>query len=490
MRSSSWSSALAVVAAILTSCASAHVKPQAEGRSGASAHVKPQVEGRSTDGDPRPPPLPVGDVVVADVDGDRYVDLIVGLPGSAERGRERSGRVGWWRGGKGGLGARPAGVFVEPAIGPGSPVGSFGEALVIVGDVNRDGFADLVVGAPDAGSCTGPADAQLPPRGGGRVYLLLGGRAGFGPAPAAFVDGKRRGGRLGSTFGGAGDVDGDGYPEIVIDAGGGGPQRCDDPYGGEPAKLPDPVPSSQFVFRCGPAGFSPWSAGGGRQVGGEASDERKASFLVSGDFDRDGRADLLSNVRTPGTLVPARALGIGDVNGDGILDLAVGHAEYARGRLYFYPGAAGRSISEPPAATLIAPLRVVPGVPPTPNNEGYLSQTSFGLAVAVTDIDHDGFAEVVVGAPWEDKVYVYAGGRAGPREPARQVLAPERDASFPQHIIGGDFDGDGYGDIATIDLGIRDWQPSPGPTLAVYRGSPVGLATAPSLSVRLADVVN
>ena len=481
VRSSSWSSALPGVAMILASCAATQVEPK-------SAH-------HSSKSELRPQPKPVGDVVVgdvavADIDGDGYVDLIVGLPGSSERGRERPGRVAWWRGGKGGLAARPAGVFVEPAISPKSPVDSFGSALMAVGDVNRDGFADLVVGAPNAGICGGSRDAKLPPLGGGRVYLFLGARTGFGAAPAAFVDGERTGGRLGVGFRGAGDVDGDGYPEIVVDAGGRGRQICGDAYGPQPAVLPLPVPPAEVVFRWTPDGFSRWSAGDEPQAGAEASDEGKVSLFVSGDFNRDGRADMLSSILVPGALSSAGAMAIGDVNGDGIPDLAVGHAEHARGRLYFYPGAAGRGISEPPTATLIAPLRVVPGVPPSASDEAFLSQTSFGTAVAVTDVDHDGFADVVVGAPWEDKIYVYAGGRAGPGEPARQVLAGKRHSWFPDHMVAGDFDGDGYGDIAAIDMGITPGWPSPGPTLIVYRGSPAGLATAPSLSVRLADVVN
>jgi len=140
--------------------------------------------------------------------------------------------------------------------------------------------------------------------------------------------------------------------------------------------------------------------------------------------------------------------------------------------------------------TLTAPLRVIPGVTPTARNESALSQTSFGMALAVIDVDRDGFADVVVGAPWEDKVYVYAGSRAGPRDPARQVLAQKEHTWFPQHIVAADFDRDGYGDVALIDMDVHDWGASPGPTLTVHRGSPAGLATAPSLSVRIADVAD
>jgi hypothetical protein len=106
------------------------------------------------------------------------------------------------------------------------------------------------------------------------------------------------------------------------------------------------------------------------------------------------------------------------------------------------------------------------------------------MAVAMTDVDRDGFADVVVGAPWEDKVHVYAGSRAGLRQPARQVLAHTPHTWFPDRLAAGDFDGDGYGDIAITDVGDTA-QPAYGATLTVYRGSASGLVTTPVLSVRV-----
>ena len=124
--------------------------------------------------------------------------------GSGEYGRETPGRVAVWFGGKRGLRARADATFVEPALGDGNHPGSFGQAVAAVGDVNRDGFADIMVGAPSAGSCTASPNARLPPIDGGRVFLLAGARAGFAAAPLAFVDGARMGGRFGSAFRGIG----------------------------------------------------------------------------------------------------------------------------------------------------------------------------------------------------------------------------------------------------------------------------------------------
>jgi hypothetical protein len=446
-------------AAILTSCASM--------REAAGGHA---------------PPQRVGGLAVTDVNGDGIVDLIAGLPGSGEYGRETPGRVVVWFGGKRGLRARADATFVEPALGDGNHPGSFGQAVAAVGDVNRDGFADILVGAPSAGSCTASRNARLPPLDGGRVFLLAGARAGFAAAPAAFVDGARMGGRFGSAFRGIGDLDGDGDPEVIVDAEGGGTQICYEREPGVRAVLPPQVRPEEVILRFRASGFSPWP--------NAVAKPDDACHVLIADFNRDGRPDLLSCVDLPGTIAPMGALATGDVNGDGIPDLAAGHSDLPRGRLYFYPGAAGRGLREPPAATLIGPLRDAPGVAVTPRNEAALSQTSFGFAVVVTDVDRDGFADIVVGAPWDDKIHVYAGSPAGPRQPARQTLAHQPHTWFPDQMVAGDFDGDGYGDIAVTDQGSEIEKPPRGPTLTVYRGSAAGLVTKPALAVAIADAVN
>jgi hypothetical protein len=426
-----------------------------------------------------PPLQRVGGLVVADVNGDGIADLVAGLPGNSEYRREVPGRVVVWFGGRGGLRSDRAATFREPTIGQGSHLGSFGQAVAAVGDVNRDGFADVVVGAPAAGSCTAPPAAKLPRFSAGRVFLLAGSRDGFAATPLAFVDGTRMGGRFGSAFRGAGDIDGDGAREVVIEADGDGPQICWDLEPGVPSMYPSRLPSEERVFRCRASGLSPWP--------GDVPRPDESRYVVAGDFDGDGRADLLSTIVVPGVLAPMQALAWGDVDGDGLLDLAAGHSESRRGRLLYYRGVAGRGIREPPTATLLAPVRA-PRMKPLPENEDALAQTAFGQAVAVTDVDHDGFADVIVGAPWEDKIYVYAGSRTGPREPARQVLAHEEHTWFPGQMAAGDFDGDGYGDLAVTDMGRDAYDPWIEPSLTVYRGSSAGLIATPAQVIPLVAI--
>src|SRR5262249_57977824 len=84
------------------------------------------------------------------------------------------------------------------------------------GDVNRDGYADVMVGAPEYDP--DPANYE---RNGGRIYLYLGSAQGLSPTPAfvlagygydqGFVDG------IGRTLV-AGGFNGDGFPDIAAGA--------------------------------------------------------------------------------------------------------------------------------------------------------------------------------------------------------------------------------------------------------------------------------
>lgn len=76
------------------------------------------------------------------------------------------------------------------------------------GDVNGDGFSDILVGAPARGG-SDPPDA---------AYLVLGPVYGSLVLDGADVtfSGEGDGDAAGSTVAGAGDVDGDGLPDVLI----------------------------------------------------------------------------------------------------------------------------------------------------------------------------------------------------------------------------------------------------------------------------------
>jgi hypothetical protein len=134
--------------------------------------------------------LPAGHFGAAgDINADGYADVVVCAAAT--------GTARLYTGGPAGLTA--AGALVDPR--PGA-VGSFGNACQGVGDVNGDGFADVVV--------TG-ADQQL------RAFLYLGGAGGLTPAADALDAGPAAGRSADETFvAGAGDVDRDGFGDVLI----------------------------------------------------------------------------------------------------------------------------------------------------------------------------------------------------------------------------------------------------------------------------------
>ena len=119
-----------------------------------------------------------------DVNGDGYGDVAVGTDSASNP------VVSIYLGGASGLAARPASAPSEP----GSMVDGFGFAFASAGDVNGDGFADLVVGAED-GDPSDPASVN------GSAYVFLGSATGVAASPKITLQGPETGDFGASVFG-------------------------------------------------------------------------------------------------------------------------------------------------------------------------------------------------------------------------------------------------------------------------------------------------
>lgn len=215
---------------------------------------------------------------VPDLDGDGRRDLVVGAPGAgAGSGRPAAGavyvlftsRLGA-RVGLANLGDR--GYRIDGAA-AGDRAGA---AVSAAGDMNGDGLAELVIGAPGAGGGAGAAYVVWgkPPI--GAVPVDLAAVAGHGFAAVGGV-----GERAGTAVAGLGDATGDGVADIAVGAPGAG-------WNGLPRS------GALYVVPGRPnAAVVPLSASAIRLGGGDPGEELGVAAAPAGDVDDDGSADVL-----------------------------------------------------------------------------------------------------------------------------------------------------------------------------------------------------
>jgi hypothetical protein len=139
-----------------------------------------------------------------DVNGDGYSDVVVGAQ-NYDLVPVDTGRALVYHGSAGGLARWPAwagGLFQAGAL--------FGSCVASAGDVNGDGFSDVIVGAP--------LFEQQPTYDEGWAFLYLGSPAGLRMSHAWYTPGGQVGAQFGVAVAGAGDVNGDGFSDVIVGA--------------------------------------------------------------------------------------------------------------------------------------------------------------------------------------------------------------------------------------------------------------------------------
>jgi hypothetical protein len=260
----------------------------------------------------------------------------------------------------------------------------FGTSVSGAGDVNGDGFDDIIIGADENNS--GGKNA-------GAAYLYFGGQQMDANEDIKFTGTSTgtMGDLLGCSVSKAGDMNNDGYDEVIVGAYG----RKDMTNG----------PGAANIY-----------------FGGSHMDnvsDVTLFGLVNNDFFGTSVSDA------------------GDVNNDGYDDVIVGAYASMPGRCYLFLGA--------------QPIDNVPDV----IFQGATNFEKFGTQVSSAgDVNNDGFADVLVGAPPfkidgvpSGRCYLYYGGI---------LIDTKEDLTFdgePEEYLGtsissaGDVNGDGYGDI-------------------------------------------
>lgn len=189
-----------------------------------------------------------------DVDGDGFVDLVLANSGA------NAARVLF--GAETGALTRSA-TLVRPAAAT-----SFGTSVAGVGDVDGDGYADVLVGAPSSATNVGQAHLFY---GSAAPAMLMGVMVAQGTAALE---------QLGTSVGGGGDINGDRISDFVIGA----------PFG-EPAG----VPQNQGQVQSFAGATSRTHRTLGTVTGTSPNAHLGRGVVLGGDSDGDGRADLFGS---------------------------------------------------------------------------------------------------------------------------------------------------------------------------------------------------
>jgi hypothetical protein len=297
----------------------------------------------------------------------------------------------------------------------------FGSSVANAGDLNNDGYADLVIGAPDVNE----------------AFVYFGGPSFDSYSDVDIADHTGGATSFGKSVANAGDLDNDGYTDLVVGK---------------------PDANKAFVYFGGPS-FDGYSDVDIDDHTGEAS--FGSSVANAGDLNNDGYADLVigapdvnkafvyyggpsfdgnSNVDIADHTVGVTSFGssvanAGDLNNDGYADLVVGKPDANKAFVYF----GGPSFDGNSDVTI----------------DDHTGEDSFGKSVAnAGDLDNDGYTDLVIcSSTMLAGTFVYYGGPS---------FDGYSDVDIADHFANtavanaGDLNNDGYTDLVIGRSGYSD----------------------------------
>jgi hypothetical protein len=308
----------------------------------------------------------------------------------------------------------------------------FGTSVGTAGDVNGDGYDDVIIGA-SIYSYSGTTSYE------GAAFVFYGSASGgLSDTPDWLVGGDQQGARFGASVGTAGDVNGDGCDDVIV----GAPSYDvgERETGGDAGRA--------YVF------YGCWEAGNGLST--------SPNWILDG----EGRdANFGMSVGTAG-----------DVDGDAYEDVIVGSPGYHNGQARVGKAYVFLGFETGQTTTLFWPA------------EGDQAAADFGAAVGtIGDVNGDGYDDVIVGAPQYDNgeqdegvAFVYLGSGEAMSSTYWLLEIDQPRAGFGTSVrTAGDVNGDDYDDVIVGAPVYSDTTGSVGGAFAYY-GSASGLSITPT----------
>ena len=416
-----------------------------------------------------------------DVNGDGYSDIITGAY-NFDNGQSNEGGAFIYHGSAAGIITTAASITESNQAGA-----AMGISVACAGDINGDGYGDVIVGAYFFNSATG----------GGAAFIFQGSSVGINITATNVLEVSQAFANMGFSVSSAGDVNGDGYSDVIS-----GAYRFSNGQSFEGAA---------FVYHGSAGGIS--NTPNTTVESNQANVSFGISVASAGDVNSDGYSDVIVGASsfdggqfgegaafiyhgsqngissTPAsTLESNQAVAFmghsvasaGDVNGDGYSDVIVGVIQYDNGQIeegaaFVYHGS-------------------VSGVNTTVASIVESNQTNAFMGISVAsagDVNGDGYSDIIVGAFYyangqadEGAAFVYHGSAAG----INITPAAIRESNFVQAFMGisvasaGDVNGDGYSDVIVGAHGFDNGQPGEGAAF-VYHGSPTGIGGTISATI-------
>ena len=277
-----------------------------------------------------------------------------------------------------------------------------GYSVATAGNVNGDNYEDIIIGAPKY---------EVSGNKNGAAFVFYGSAAGVKSVPDLTLYGSLKGSRFGTAAASAGDVNGDGYDDVIV---------------GAPRYNADQSEECQVYVYYGSAGLNKTPEPDWVITGTQTSIQLGYSVSGAGDVNNDGFADVI--------------IGAPFYDTDIYTDTGA-----AAGAAYVYLGSEDGLASEPVWVAT-----------------GPQSGAEFGYSVSgAGDVNNDGFTDVIVGAPFYNTdvftdggaaagaAYVYLGFEGGlASEPVWVATGAQSGAEFGYSVSGaGKVNSDNYGDV-------------------------------------------